>query len=382
MSSEENRRNPSNFSLHSSLMCKLREANGRELDTSLEQSWVCIYVKPGTELLIAASCLKLSIPFFIPLLINHRNIVRPLWSHYVFCRVDKKQERKLRYRGDVIRVLYPPDEQQLILHLKEFSPFNRVVVYDKHDKVRVKTGALEGQITRVVEVNDAEATLKLSLDILGKTVQLFRKYDEVELIEHRGPAFIIRPLKEIEPVSTHDVQEPVAIPPVAEEVSLHLDTINEEFIKYLAKHPNLLYEIDPRRFEILVAELLADMGYEVELTPESRDGGRDILAALTVPHGKILTLVECKRYSPDRKIGIDIVERFLWVLDRKDKASCGLIATTSYFSSGAIATEKEYKWRLGLKDFDGLQGWLGKYGTWRRSTTKGIWVPNSLGESG
>ena len=132
-------------------------------------------------------------------------------------------------------------------------------------------------------------------------------------------------------------------------MNVHLEAISKEFINYLARHPNLLYEIEPRRFEILVAELLTDMGYEVELTPESRDGGRDILAAFNLPHGKILTLVECKRFRPDKKVGIDILERFLWVLDRKDKASCGLIATTSYFSQDAIATEKEFQWRLRIK---------------------------------
>jgi restriction system protein len=108
--------------------------------------------------------------------------------------------------------------------------------------------------------------------------------------------------------------------------------------------------------------------------------GRDILAALNVSHGKILTLVECKRFKPERKVGIDILERFLWVLDRKDKASCGLIATTSYFSADARATEKEYKWRLGLKDFDGLRDWLSKYGSWTRNSGLGIWLPDGSGE--
>ena len=125
-----------------------------------------------------------------------------------------------------------------------------------------------------------------------------------------------------------------------------------------------------------MAELLRDMGYEVELTPETRDGGRDILAAFGLPHGEILTLVECKRFRPDRKVGIDILERFLWVMDRRDKASCGLIATTFYFSPEAIATERDYQWRLRLRDFEGLKEWLGKYGSWTRNNRMGLWLPD------
>ena len=37
--------------------------------------------------------------------------------------------------------------------------------------------------------------------------------------------------------------------------------------------------MSPRGFEELVAEMLSRLGYEVTLTPASRDGGKDIYAA-------------------------------------------------------------------------------------------------------
>ena len=64
----------------------------------------------------------------------------------------------------------------------------------------------------------------------------------------------------------------------------HLETSNvkpmEEMIKMLAMHPKDLHQLKPRKFEELIAELLRDMGYDVCLTPETHDHGRDIFAFL------------------------------------------------------------------------------------------------------
>ena len=150
--------------------------------------------------------------------------------------------------------------------------------------------------------------------------------------------------------------------------------LNDEIFETLKKNPGILQEISPRKFEEIIAGMLHDMGCDVELTPKSKDGGRDILAAFRTPFGKFLTIVECKRYKSVRKIGIDIVERFLHVIDHKDKASCGLIATTSYFTRDARAAEKEYKYKLKLHDFNVLKSWIKKYGHWSKGDN-GLWFP-------
>jgi restriction system protein len=49
-------------------------------------------------------------------------------------------------------------------------------------------------------------------------------------------------------------------------------------IEGLKKQPKDIFNITPRQYEELVAELMHDMGYEVTLTPATRDGGKDILA--------------------------------------------------------------------------------------------------------
>lgn len=132
-----------------------------------------------------------------------------------------------------------------------------------------------------------------------------------------------------------------------------------ELYDYLRKHPETLYQLPPYRFEELIADILKNSGFDTHLTQQTKDGGRDIIAFYSTPVAKLMTIVECKRYSQTRKIGVAPVERFLYVIDRKDEASMGMIVTTSSFTKGARDIEKARPYRLSLKDFDDIQDWLG-----------------------
>lgn len=81
--------------------------------------------------------------------------------------------------------------------------------------------------------------------------------------------------------------------------------------------------MDPRKFEELIAELLRAKGYEVELTPRTRDGGFDILAIKKGDLGSALTLVECKRYAETNKVDVGIVRGLYGVVEEK-RATQGL----------------------------------------------------------
>lgn len=161
------------------------------------------------------------------------------------------------------------------------------------------------------------------------------------------------------------------------EVPVQLIEVSSELIKQLAADPRQLYLLQPRKFEELVAELLHDMGSDVQLTPESKDGGRDVLASITTPFGNLLVIVECKRYAEHRKVGAAIVERFLWTVDRRDRASFGILATTSSFTHDARLLETNNNWRLGLRDYRHLVEWLSRYGNWTDLERKELWTPHS-----
>jgi len=146
-------------------------------------------------------------------------------------------------------------------------------------------------------------------------------------------------------------------PGESQTLRLDVELINNELIQRLAQRPELMRELDPRKFEELIADLLRDRGYDVTLTPKSKDGGRDILAIRRDDIGTALTLVECKRYSQSNHVGVDII-RGLYGVVSAERATRGLIATTSFFTRDAHAFRDRVPYRLSFADFDVLRAML------------------------
>jgi hypothetical protein len=144
------------------------------------------------------------------------------------------------------------------------------------------------------------------------------------------------------------------------EFKLQLAQVNEELIRYLASHPAILHSLDPRLFEELIGELFRDLGYEIIVTPRSRDGGVDIRAIQKSSVGTVLYLVECKRYGPERPVGVEIVRKLYGVV-AAEHASCGVLATTSYFTADAKEFAKRIQYQLSLRDYNDLTNWLRQY---------------------
>jgi hypothetical protein len=136
-----------------------------------------------------------------------------------------------------------------------------------------------------------------------------------------------------------------------------LAEINDELVNYLAKHPELMHKMDPHKFEELVATLLKAKGYDVEVTKRTRDGGLDIRACKKSDVGTLLTMTQCKRYAPHRKVTVEAVRQLYGVVE-SDKATNGLIITTSTFTSPAKVFQEQNKYRMSLADMEDLKNWL------------------------
>nr|BFE50133.1 hypothetical protein GCM10017745_35600 [Saccharothrix mutabilis subsp. capreolus] len=59
--------------------------------------------------------------------------------------------------------------------------------------------------------------------------------------------------------------------------------IRARWIEDLTSGTEALFHLSPRDLEVLAAALYRKLGYAVELTPPSRDGGRDVIATKAVP---------------------------------------------------------------------------------------------------
>lgn len=144
------------------------------------------------------------------------------------------------------------------------------------------------------------------------------------------------------------------------QVAQVLTTVNDEFLRLLAKNPRLLFSMNPRSFEELIAELFHRGGFEVHLTAQTRDNGRDIVAFHNRMNVTTKYLIECKRYAPENAVGIDIVQR-LFGVKMAEHASKAILATTSRFTGPAQQFIEQNIWHLDGKAYDDIVSWLAPF---------------------
>lgn len=107
------------------------------------------------------------------------------------------------------------------------------------------------------------------------------------------------------------------------------------------------------------------MGWEVELTQATRDGGKDILAYLNTDLGRLLCLVEAKHYRKDRKVGVELV-RTLYGTFCDAQANSAMLVTSSSFSPEAHEFQRKHRYQLALRDYTNVISWIMKYGATRK----------------
>lgn len=139
-----------------------------------------------------------------------------------------------------------------------------------------------------------------------------------------------------------------------------LQDINLSLLQELERRPQLMYELEPRRFEELVARILEDQGCIVSLTKRTRDGGYDLLGRMKSGPSDLVFLAECKRYSPENKVGVEVV-RGLYGVTEIQKANLGLVITTSSFTKDAQEEKLRIGPRIDLKEYSDLCNWLSIY---------------------
>lgn len=136
--------------------------------------------------------------------------------------------------------------------------------------------------------------------------------------------------------------------------------VRQRLIDHFIRNPEELYRLPSRSFEELMAELFEGFGYRVELTATTRDNGRDIIAIGNTQISKSKFLIECKRYAKGNKVGV-IPVRALHGVVSHERATKGIIVTTSHFTTPARKFIEEEQWTLDGRDFDGLLEWLKTY---------------------
>jgi superfamily II DNA or RNA helicase len=120
-----------------------------------------------------------------------------------------------------------------------------------------------------------------------------------------------------------------------------------------------LGQISPQQFERLITNLYEKMGYQVKLTPQTRDQGIDIYAKRVSESGTESLAIQCKHY-PNGTVGVEHARSLYGVIQDQPSITRGVLITTGSFSRECKEFTKGK--RLELFNVNYVCGLLEKYG--------------------
>jgi len=135
-----------------------------------------------------------------------------------------------------------------------------------------------------------------------------------------------------------------------------LSPINNRVLKYLSENPEAWYQLRDDDFEFAMAEIYSKLGYNVERTQSTRDGGKDIIIRKPEILGDFIYYVECKKYAPKRHIGVGIVRNLVGTVNT-DRVNGGILATTSFFTRDArkFVLDNKLDFQIKMHDYNKIQ---------------------------
>jgi restriction system protein len=112
-------------------------------------------------------------------------------------------------------------------------------------------------------------------------------------------------------------------------------SISHRFAEEVARDPEMLDQLEWRDLERMIARILEGLGFKVDLTPASKDGGKDLVLSYLASQGELSAIIELKHWRSKKRVGAASVEHFLQVIVKEGRAG-GLFISTSGYTSDAF----------------------------------------------
>lgn len=116
--------------------------------------------------------------------------------------------------------------------------------------------------------------------------------------------------------------------------------VSQKLASLIAQDPNYLDEIEWRELERVLAEVFEKIGFGVELTPGSKDGGKDIILRCKVFGKDHIYYIEVKHWRSGQGVGGSAVSNFLNVIINEE-ISGGLFLSTYGYCNNAFESLTE-----------------------------------------
>jgi hypothetical protein len=128
-------------------------------------------------------------------------------------------------------------------------------------------------------------------------------------------------------------------------------TMTDALCELIAAQPDALNRVEWRELERVIARALEKIGFDVELTPSGKDGGKDVVATCIAHNHRMLFYIEVKHWRDDRP-GLRHVADFVQV-NAFDRTDGGLFLSSSGFANAVhtrLAEISSQNVRLGQRD--------------------------------
>lgn len=137
-----------------------------------------------------------------------------------------------------------------------------------------------------------------------------------------------------------------------QEIQAILKTMSWRFAQLVAEDPDNLQKIEWRQVERMLAEVFEGIGFEVELTPPSKDGGKDIILQCRLAGDRKSYIVEIKHWRSRSRVGNKDIREFLDVVLSEEREGGLFLSTFGYCSNifECLTEIERKKLRFGEQD--------------------------------
>jgi hypothetical protein len=146
-----------------------------------------------------------------------------------------------------------------------------------------------------------------------------------------------------------------------------IDTVDalDEAIREVRTNAAVLQRLTPRDFERFLQRLFEGLGFDVNLTAATRDGGVDLICVSTRGGIPIKMAVEAKRYAPTRPVDVTLVRSFVGANAQWNANKLLYVTTSSYTRDAVKYTSAIQTNLLELAATPEIMRWANEYGAHR-----------------
>lgn len=109
-----------------------------------------------------------------------------------------------------------------------------------------------------------------------------------------------------------------------------ITNLSKQLARLVASDPRGLEDLEWRDMERMLAAVFQGLGFDVTLTPSSKDGGKDLILECVVRDAKCSYLVEVKHWRSGQRVGKRYISDFINVVARENRDGGLYLATYGY----------------------------------------------------